>query len=64
MTSPTLPSAFDQQYSDWVNELKQRIQQSRLKATLSVNRELILLYWQIGRDIIERQQQYQWGDKV
>lgn len=38
MTSPTLPSAFDQQYSDWVNELKQRIQQSRLKATLSVNR--------------------------
>lgn len=57
-------SLTDDQYAEWLAELKTKIQQSRLKATLSVNRELILLYWQIGQDIIERQQQYQWGDKV
>ena len=57
-------SSFDQQYIAWLDELKQRIQQSRLKATLSVNRKLILLYWQIGREILERQQTQGWGSKV
>lgn len=51
-------------YIDWFIQLKTKIQQSRLKATLAINRELILLYWQIGKEIIERQKQYQWGDKV
>lgn len=51
-------------YIDWFIQLKTKIQQSRLKATLAINRELILLYWQIGKEIIERQTQYQWGDKV
>lgn len=64
MTSPTPSSSFDQQYVVWLDELKQRIQQSRLKATLSVNRELILLYWQIGREILDRQQAQGWGSKV
>lgn len=64
MTSPIPSSSFDQQYVVWLDELKQRIQQSRLKATLSVNRELILLYWQIGREILDRQQAQGWGSKV
>lgn len=51
-------------YIDWLSQLKTKIQQARLKATLAVNRELISLYWQIGQKIIERQTQYQWGDKV
>lgn len=32
--------------------------------TLAVNRELVLLYWQIGRDILDRQAQQGWGAKV
>jgi len=35
-------------YAEWVNGLKQRIQQAQLRATLLVNRELVLLYWQLG----------------
>ena len=35
-----------------------------MRAILSVNRELVLLYWQIGRDILNRQQQRGWGAKV
>lgn len=51
-------------YESWVVELKQRIQSAQQRAALSVNRELVLLYWQIGRDILDRQQAKGWGAKV
>jgi predicted nuclease of restriction endonuclease-like (RecB) superfamily len=51
-------------YTGWLTELKQRIQSAQQRASLSVNRELILLYWQIGRDILERQKAQGWGAKV
>ncbi|NJA08104.1 DUF1016 domain-containing protein [Methylococcaceae bacterium WWC4] len=51
-------------YTDWLTELKTRIHSAQQRAALSVNRELILLYWQIGRDILERQAQQGWGAKV
>jgi predicted nuclease of restriction endonuclease-like (RecB) superfamily len=35
-----------------------------VRAALSVNRELVLLYWQLGRDILTRQRQQGWGAKV
>lgn len=51
-------------YADWLAELKTRIHTARQRATLAVNRELVLLYWQIGRDILERQTRQGWGAKV
>ncbi len=51
-------------YSDWLTDLKGRIHQAQQRASLSVNRELVLLYWQIGNDILERQAQQGWGSKV
>lgn len=51
-------------YHDFLRNLKARIRQSQVKAALSVNRELILLYWQLGKDILDRQQQEGWGTKV
>lgn len=51
-------------YSEWLVELKQRIQSAQQRASLSVNRELVLLYWHIGRDILERQQAQGWGGKI
>ena len=42
-------------YADWLAELKGRIHNAQQRATLAVNRELVLLYWQIGRDILTRQ---------
>jgi hypothetical protein len=44
--------------------LKARVEESLLRAALSVNREMVLLYWRIGREIAERQQQEGWGAKV
>lgn len=40
------------------------IRQAQVKAALAVNTELVLLYWQIGKDILERQEQEGWGAKV
>jgi predicted nuclease of restriction endonuclease-like (RecB) superfamily len=51
-------------YADWLAELKIRIHVAQQRATLAVNRELVLFYWQIGRDILERQAQQGWGAKV
>jgi len=44
--------------------LKPRVRQSQTKAMLSVNRELILLYWEIGRQIANWQQDVGWGRSV
>jgi predicted nuclease of restriction endonuclease-like (RecB) superfamily len=51
-------------YAEWLTELKQRIQNAQQLATLAVNQELIVLYWQIGRDILARQAAQGWGAKV
>ena len=58
------PSALPETYSQLVAEIKQRIQTAQLRASLAVNRELVLLYWQIGRDILTRQERESWGAKV
>jgi predicted nuclease of restriction endonuclease-like (RecB) superfamily len=51
-------------YEDFLKDLKDRIRAAQIKAALSVNRELVLLYWSIGRDILLRQSQHGWGAKV
>lgn len=51
-------------YADWLAELKSRIHTAQQRAALAVNRELVVLYWHIGRDILERQAGEGWGAKV
>jgi predicted nuclease of restriction endonuclease-like (RecB) superfamily len=51
-------------YAQFLADLKSRIQAAQLRASITVNRELVLLYWQIGRDILDRQQKESWGAKV
>ena len=51
-------------YDEFLRDLKERIRRAQVQAVLAVNRELVLLYWQIGRDILTRQQQQGWGAKV
>lgn len=51
-------------YADFFKNLKLRINSSQLRASLSVNRELILLYWDIGKLILERQSSQGWGSKI
>ena len=51
-------------YADWLLDLKSRIHTAQQRAALAVNRELVLLYWQIGQDILARQSAQGWGAKV
>jgi predicted nuclease of restriction endonuclease-like (RecB) superfamily len=51
-------------YADFLAELKRRIQTAQLRASLAVNRELALLYWGIGRQILVRQEEDGWGSRV
>ena len=57
-------SSIAEDYQDFLRELKERIVQYQVRAVLSVNRELVLLYWPIGRNLLNRQQQRGWGAKV
>lgn len=57
-----LPLPVD--YAAWLADLKGRIHSAQQRATLAVNRELVVLYWQIGQDIIARQTREGWGAKV
>src|SRR5579872_1641924 len=50
-------------YGQFLAELKSQIQAAQLRASLAVNRELVMLYWQIGRDILNRQEREKWGAK-
>ena len=49
-------------YREWLEALKTNIQQSQIKAAIQVNSELLHLYWRIGKDIVQKQEQTQWGD--
>jgi predicted nuclease of restriction endonuclease-like (RecB) superfamily len=51
-------------YAELLSELKTRIRAAQVKAALAVNRELVQLYWQIGKSIVQRQQSEGWGSKV
>jgi predicted nuclease of restriction endonuclease-like (RecB) superfamily len=51
-------------YDAFLSTLKQRIRTAQVRAALAVNQELVLLYWQIGREILQRQHEEGWGTKV
>ena len=57
-------NGFFSGYEEFLRDLKARIRSAQIKAALSVNRELILLYWEIGSGIVERQEQSGWGEAV
>lgn len=52
----------NQEYKQWLIDLKKRIRQSQLKAAVKVNSELIILYWSMGKDIVEKQEKAKWGN--
>ncbi len=48
-------------YAALLKDIKERVRTAQVRAALAVNRELILLYWSIGRDILDRQKLEGWG---
>src|SRR2546427_3533013 len=53
-----------QGYQAFLKDLKERIRTAQVRAALAINRELVLLYWSVERDILGWQNQHGWGAKV
>src|SRR5690554_6764930 len=51
-------------YKELLQDIKNRVKTSQIKAAVAVNRELIQLYWEIGRSIHIKQEQEGWGAHV
>jgi predicted nuclease of restriction endonuclease-like (RecB) superfamily len=58
------PTPIAPDYTSFLTEVKGRIQTARLQAGQAVNRELVMLYWDIGRGIVEKQKTAGWGEAV
>ncbi len=52
----------DHNYIKWLTSIKTRVQQAQLKAAVKVNTELLMLYWELGKGIVEKQVHSHWGD--
>jgi hypothetical protein len=59
-----LSTVWGDDYRRWLADLKLRVERARQRAAASANRELVTLYWQIGRDILDRQRRQGWGAGV
>ena len=53
----------DPDYYYWILQLKQKFRQTQIKAAVQVNSELLKFYWELGADIIEKQEKTRWGSK-
>lgn len=52
------------EYREWLVDLKAQIRSSQVRAAVAVNSGMVMLYWQIGREILNRQEAQGWGAKV
>lgn len=50
------------EYIEWIEDIKKRIKNSQIKASVKVNDVVLELYWNIGKDIVEKQATSKWGD--
>lgn len=64
VTSKMTSLLVNKEYKTLLSDLKAKIQNARLKAALTVNQELISLYWYMGKQIIKKQTVTRWGDKL
>ena len=52
----------DKEYAIWLKELKNRVRSVQVKAMVKVNTEMLNFYWELGKDIVEKQNSTSWGD--
>ena len=45
-------------YKSWLTELKQNISSARLQTSLQVNANMLLVYWYIGKQILDKQEEH------
>jgi predicted nuclease of restriction endonuclease-like (RecB) superfamily len=64
MPVPATAVELPESYGGFLVEIKEQIKKERLKAVIAANSALVLMYWNIGRSILDRQNSEGWGTKV
>ena len=49
-------------YITLLSEIKQKVRNAQIKASVRVNSELIMMYWELGESIVKKQVETNWGD--
>ena len=52
---------LDKDYVQWIKELSSRYRRSQIKAAVKVNQEVLRFYWELGKDIVERDAENHYG---
>ena len=55
---------IDSNYIQWLNDIKSRYRSAQIKAAVKVNAEQLIFNWQLGRDLVTRKAEEQWGSGV
>lgn len=61
---PVKTDSSSEDYIDWLKSVKEKIRTTQIKAALAASRELILLYWELGKEISSKLLENSWGTKV
>lgn len=62
ITKKPEPLSLDENYKNFLTEIKNRLKTAQIRAALAANSELIKFYWQLGSNLIEKQKTYKWGE--
>jgi hypothetical protein len=52
---------LDSEYRNFLTNIKNRLKRAQIKAALAANSELIKFYWELGKELIEKQKELKWG---
>lgn len=55
---------IDDEYAEWIAEVKSRYHSAQVKAAIRVNAEKLLFNWQLGRDLVQKKAEERWGTGV
>ena len=55
---------LDEEYVEWIDEVKHRYRSAQVKAAVKVNGEKLMFNWQLGRDLVQKKAEERWGTGV
>ena len=55
---------IDNDYADWIADIKSRYRSAQVKAAIKVHAEKLLFNWQLGRDLVQKKAEERWGAGV
>lgn len=56
-------SILDKDYAQWIKDLSSRYRRSQIRAAVKVNEEMLRFYWELGKDIVERDAENKYGSR-